>query len=338
MADKRFFTNHGPFSLEQLVAHIPDATLQAADASRLIHDVAALDAADESAISFFTNVKYKEQLRFSKAAACIVQAEHRSIAPEGMDVIIAPNAHYAYALIAALFYPAETDIQTQAIADSVQMGKDVQLGEGCVIGEHVVIGDRVRIGANTVIGKGVVIGNHVTIHAQVTVSHALIGNYVTLFPGVRIGQDGFGFATYQGRHVSVPQLGRVIIGDYVEIGANSTVDRGAGPDTIIGEGSRIDNLVQIAHNVEIGKGCILVSQVGVAGSSVLEDYVVLGGQVGVAGHLRIGMGTQVAAQGGVIQNMGPGQVLGGTPTVPIKQWHKQSIMLARLAKRQMPSN
>jgi UDP-3-O-[3-hydroxymyristoyl] glucosamine N-acyltransferase len=148
---------------------------------------------------------------------------------------------------------------------------------------------------------------------------------------VAIGQDGFGFAYAQGVHHKVPQLGRVIVESDVEIGANSCIDRGAGPDTVIGEGTKIDNLVQIGHNVRLGKGCVIVAQVGISGSTVVEDYAVIGGQVGVAGHLTIGKGANIAAQSGVMRNVAAGEVQGGSPACSIRQWHKQQAVLRKLS-------
>ena len=155
------------------------------------------------------------------------------------------------------------------------------------------------------------IGRDCSIGATVTVSHALIGDRVIIHPGVRIGQDGFGFAMGPQGHLKVPQIGRVIIQDDVEIGANSTIDRGANRDTVIGEGTKIDNLVQIAHNVVIGRHCVIVAQVGISGSTTLGDFVALGGQVGVTGHLRIGAGAQIAATSGVMSDVPPGARWGG---------------------------
>jgi UDP-3-O-[3-hydroxymyristoyl] glucosamine N-acyltransferase len=205
---------------------------------------------------------------------------------------------------------------------------------GVVIGANVVIGEGTWIGANSVIGDGVVVGSRCKFDPCITVSHAEIGDGVRLYPGVRIGQDGFGFAIDPAGHVKVPQLGRVIIGDNVEIGANSTIDRGAGPDTVIGAGTWIDNLVQIGHNVRIGKGCILIAQSGVAGSTVLEDYAVLAAQAGVAGHLRIGMGARIGAKAGVMKDVPAGEEQLGAPAVPVKEFMRQVVALKRLTSRQ----
>jgi UDP-3-O-[3-hydroxymyristoyl] glucosamine N-acyltransferase len=204
-----------------------------------------------------------------------------------------------------------------------------EVGPLAVIGDHAVIGPRCRIGALAVIGDGVVIGTDVRIGPHATVSHALIGDRVYLYPGVRIGQEGFGFAvTAEGFH-SVPQLGRVLIGDDVEIGANTTVDRGALEDTVIGAGTRIDNLVQIAHNVRTGKGCVLTAQVGIAGSAVLGDHVVMGGQSGLAGHTRLASGVRVAARSGVMADVTTRSDVVGNPAQPAKAFFRETAMIRK---------
>ncbi len=198
-----------------------------------------------------------------------------------------------------------------------------------MIGENVVIGPRGRIAALAVIGDGVIVGSDVRIASHVSVSHALIGDRVYLYPGARIGQEGFGFAVTQKDFHPVPQLGRVIIENDVEVGANTTVDRGALEDTIIGAGTRIDNLVQIGHAVRIGKACVIVAQVGISGSTVLEDHVVLAGQAGIAGHLRIGSGARIGAQAGVMTDIAARAEVVGSPAQPVKAFFKEVATIRR---------
>jgi UDP-3-O-[3-hydroxymyristoyl] glucosamine N-acyltransferase len=186
--------------------------------------------------------------------------------------------------------------------------------------------------ANAVIGPGVTIGRDSAIGANVTLTHAHLGNRVIVHPGCNIGQDGFGFAMGPQGHAKVPQVGRVIIQDDVEIGAGSCIDRGMNRDTVIGEGTKIDNMVQIAHNVSIGRHCVIVSQVGLAGSCVLKDYVVIGGQAGVIGHATVGMGAQVAATSSVARDVPPGERWGGTPAKPIRELFREMSAIDRLAR------
>lgn len=335
MADPRFFRNHGPLSLGQLAERAGAVLAPGVDAARLLADVAPLDTAGPDALSFFDNPRYAAQLAACRAGACIVAPAHAHRAPARMALLLSKTPYKAYALAARAFYPRPVPrqgIAPSAIIDpSARLGREVAIAPGVVIGAGVVIGERTAIGANTVIEAGVEIGADCLIGAQVALSHCLIGERVTLHPGVKIGQDGFGFAPDPKGHVKVPQLGRVIIGDDCDIGANSTIDRGAGPDTMIGQGTWIDNLVQIGHNVQIGRGCIIVAQTGISGSTKLGDFVVIGGQVGLAGHLSIGDGARVAAKSGLMHDIPPGATFGGIPAVPMAQFLRQTVMLKRVA-------
>jgi len=214
-----------------------------------------------------------------------------------------------------------------------RLEKGVTVDPGAVIGPGAEIGSGTLIGATAVIGPSVRIGRDCSIGAGSSVLHALIGNRVIIHPGVRIGQDGFGYVMAPTGHTKVPQIGRVIIQDDVEIGAGSTVDRGANRDTVIGEGTKIDNLVQIGHNVAVGRHCVLVAQTGISGSVTLEDFVVLGARVGVNNHVTIGEGAQIAATSIVHGDVPPGARWGGTPAKPVKQWFREMTILARLAAR-----
>ncbi|MDB2414774.1 UDP-3-O-(3-hydroxymyristoyl)glucosamine N-acyltransferase [Rickettsiales bacterium] len=337
MPDSRFFKTIEPVSLKEL-ADIGGCTLHNQDdASKLICGVAPLESATENEISFLTNSKYQKALNDSKAGACILAENNINKAPAGMPVLLSENPHASYAKIANYLHPQDNHSQSISknafIDDTAQISENCTIENGAVIAQDVQIYSGSFIGAGSYIGKGVIIGKNCRIFQGVTLSHCILGDNVTIFPGARIGQDGFGFATENGRHITVPQLGRVILENYVEVGANSCIDRGAGPDTIIGEGTRIDNLVQIGHNVQTGRGCVIVSQVGISGSTKLGDYVVLGGQAGLAGHLNIGSGCNAAAKSGVISDIEPMQIVGGSPAVPIKQWHRQTIALKNLTKK-----
>ncbi len=334
MPDKRFFLRSEPVELGK-IAGVAGALLpEGAPSARLFKDVASLDKAGPEDISFLDNAKYKEAFKATKAGACLVTAEMAYLAPEGTIPLITKFPYKSYALVASYIYPAqmqEPEISRHCfIDDSAKIGRDCAIEHGAVILAGAEIGDRCRIEANAVIGRGVTIGNDCRIGACATLECCLIGSNVRLYPGVRIGQDGFGFAIDPNGHIKVPQLGRVIIEDNCEIGAGTCIDRGAGPDTVIGQGTWIDNLVQIGHNVRIGKGCIIVAQTGIAGSSVLEDFAVLGGQVGIAGHLRIGKGARIAAQSGIMKDVPAGEEVMGSPAMPIKSFLRQVALLKKM--------
>ena len=337
MADPRFFPVAGPFTLGQL-AEIGKAILAAGcDADSLISGVAPLETAGANDISFLDNRKYAAAFDTTKAAACIIRDDMVERAPPGMALLVTKDPYRSYAHIAQAFHPVlapEPWVAPTAWIDaSASVGGGCRVEPGAVIQARVEIGQRCRIGANSVIGEGVVIGDDCIVGANVTISHAVIGARVNLYPGVRIGQDGFGFAMGPQGHLKVPQLGRVVIGDDVEVGANTTIDRGAGPDTVIGAGSMIDNLVQIGHNVRLGRGCVLVSQSGISGSTQLGDFVVVAGQAGITGHLRLGTGARIGAQAGVMRDVAAGETVGGSPAVPMVEWLRQSALINKMAKR-----
>jgi len=334
MADDRFFKKQGPFKAQHL-AEIASAELRG-DADLLINDVAALDQAASDQLSFLDNRKYLETFYSSQAGICLVHPDLADKAPEGMALLITREPYMGYAKIASTFYPAprvEGYISEQAsVAKSAEIEESVRIDAGAYIGENVKIAANSWIKANAAIHEGVEIGENCIISSNITISHTLIGNAVTIHPGCQIGQDGFGFASGPQGHVRIPQLGRVLIQDHVNIGANCTIDRGAGPDTIIGAGTQIDNLVQIGHNVQLGMGCVIVSQAGVSGSTKIGNFVVIAGKAGIGGHLTIGDGVTVAACAGVMRNIEAGQTVGGFPAIPQKEWLRQQAMIARLTK------
>jgi UDP-3-O-[3-hydroxymyristoyl] glucosamine N-acyltransferase len=337
MADPRFFNRVGPFTLDALAALSETRLLRPEEGGRLCHDVAPLETAGPEDVSFLENPKYVEAFTRSRAGAAFVGEKAVKQAPPGMAILVSNEPYKAYALAARTFYPASSVVPGRAASAVIDLAatvpEDCDIGHNVVIERDVRVGRRCRVGANTVISAGVEIGDDCCIGPNVTLSHCLIGSRVVLHPGVRIGQDGFGFAPGETGPIKVPQLGRVVIGDDVDIGANTTVDRGAGPDTIIGSGSMIDNLVQIGHNVVVGRCCILAGQVGVSGSTKLDDFVMVGGQGGLAGHLHIGSGARIAAKSGVMRDIPAGATVCGSPAVPLTEFMRQTAVLQRLAKK-----
>lgn len=339
MPDNRFFKPSQEMTLQQL-AEIGACQLSSqADPELVVKNVASLENGQEDEIAFFENLKNAKMLaafQKSKVRACIVRTDFNLSKPDNMVLLFSDNPHLSFVKIAQAFYPlfvqAESSPHAQ-IHETAQIGNNCQIAGGAVIAQGVVLGDNCQIGANTVIESHVVLGRDSIVFSNVTISHALIGERVIIYPGVRIGQDGFGYIMGEQEHIKIPQLGRVIIGDDVEIGANTTIDRGALDDTIIGAGCKIDNLVQIAHNVQLGKGCVIAGQAGISGSTKLGNLVVIGGQAGLAGHLKIGDGVRIAAQSGIMRELEPKETVMGTPAFPIKEYMRQIAYLQKAIRK-----
>jgi UDP-3-O-[3-hydroxymyristoyl] glucosamine N-acyltransferase len=335
-----FFTTAGPFTLAE-VAEATRSEIRGDDdaKARTVEGVQPLGEASARHLSFFDNRKYLPQLLATEAGACLVSAQFADRVPAHTVALVTKGPYRAFAQALALFYPegmrckAAEAGANERISPSAVIEDGAEIEPGAIIGPEARIGSGTRIAAGAVIGYRVTIGRGCYIGPLTSVMHALVGDRVILHAGVRIGQDGFGFAMSGQGHLKVPQIGRVIIQDDVEIGANSTVDRGALKDTIIGEGTKIDNLVQIGHNVVIGRHCVIVGQVGIAGSAELGDHVVMGGQSGLVGHIKVGNGAQIAGGSHAKDDVPPGAVLAGTPARPFKQWAREVAAVTRLARR-----
>ncbi len=337
-----FFPEAQTITVKQ-VAEWAGAEIVRGDSELTISGVAPLDEGAPGTLVFIDNPKYLDQLATTKATACLVGKKHLDKVPEGVVPLLAGAPYRSLANVLARLYPSamrplpvttEKAVSPRAyVEDSAQLGEGVVVEAGAVVGAGAVIGAGTLIGPNAVISANCQIGENCSIAANASIQHSVLGDRVIIHPNVSLGQDGFGFAMGAGGHIKVPQLGRVVLGNDVEIGAGSCIDRGANRDTIVGDGTKLDNQVQVGHNVNIGKHCVIVSQVGISGSSTLEDYVVLGGQTGVSGHVRIGMAAQVAGVSAVHDDLAPGGRYGGVPAKPIREWFKEMTVLRRLAAR-----
>jgi UDP-3-O-[3-hydroxymyristoyl] glucosamine N-acyltransferase len=309
---------------------------------RSIANIAPLDTAVASDISFFDNAKYVEALAATRAGACFVAPRFAAAAPDGPAVLVTAEPHRAFVTVARALFPGAL-LPSSLFGESgrsalAQVHPSARLEAGVIVDPLAVIGPRAEIGTGTVIaataviGPGVCIGRDCAVGAGATILHALIGDRVIIHPGVRIGQDGFGFLPGPHGHQKIPQTRRVIIQDDVEIGANSTVDRGSTRDTVIGEGTKIDNLVQIAHNVSVGRRCLIASQTGIAGSAIVGDFVMMGGQVGVVDHAVVGDGAAIGGRAGVMWDVPAKANWAGHPAVPVREWLRGHAVLRRLVR------
>lgn len=336
----KFFKNSGPYFLKDLVeefnlvAYLNAKPLKQID-NIAITDINTLEDADECCISFFSNKLYLNDFQNTNAKACITAEKYIEFAPKNLIVLAAKNPYAVFAKISSKFYntipKSNGKISPHAFIDeSALLGKNCEIMASSYIDEGAKLGENVKIFPNCYIGRNVEIGDNSVIHHSVTIQNSVMGKNNIIHPGTRIGQDGFGYAFEDSTHNKVPQIGSVIIGNDVEIGANCTIDRGTIKNTIIADMCKIDNLVQIGHNAVLGFGCIIVSQVGISGSSKIGNFVQMGGQSGIAGHLKIGDGVQVAAQSGIMRDIPPKTTVMGTPAIPITEFFKQIAVLKKL--------
>jgi len=338
--DPRFFARSGPHALEAVLAAVGgDARADDAPPGGLVlHGIAPLQSATPDTVSFLDNRRYLDALKATRAGAVLVHPALAAHVPAGTVAIRTPQPYLAWAHVAALFHPAppvRPGIHPAAVVDpAARVDPTAEIGPLAVVEAGAEIGPRCRIGPLAVVGAGVVLGPDCRVGASASISHALVGARVFFYPGSRVGQEGFGFAPSPSGFTTVPQLGRVLIGDDVEVGANSTIDRGSSQDTVIGAGTRIDNLVQIGHNVRLGRCCVIVAQSGISGSAVLGDFVQLGGQAGIAGHLSIGDGARIGAQSGVMDDVDAKAEVVGAPARPARQFFRDYATMRRIVARE----
>jgi UDP-3-O-[3-hydroxymyristoyl] glucosamine N-acyltransferase len=337
MVDTRFHRFAGPVPLGTILTAIGwDEALAGLYRPELeIGGVAELELAGPSDLALAAHLNYAEELRHTAAGIVIVAPGLQDAVPEGAHAVVVERPHQLFADMLDYLYPASTRSVIASVRDDLGapiFERDVVLGTNVVVGSGVEIGRGTIIGANTVIGAGVTIGRNCIIAANCTIDCAHIGNDVTIHSGVRIGTEGFGWLDHGRANRKIPQLGRVIVQDQVEIGANSTIDRGALGDTVLGEGTKIDNLVQIGHNCRIGRNCLIAAMSGLSGSTIVGDGVLMGGGVGTSGHLIIGAGSIVHGRAAVTKNWPPGSKLAGAPAQDIRDFWREIAAMRKLSK------
>jgi UDP-3-O-[3-hydroxymyristoyl] glucosamine N-acyltransferase len=337
-----FFNNASSMTVAEIASLTGATPRGGAELSRRINNIAPIDRAGPEDLTFLENAKFFGDLAATKAGAVLTTEHFARQAPAGITILHTPKPYDAFVEVARKFFAGA--LRPVSVFDTVgvapgasvhplaHIDSGVTVDPGAVIGPHAEIGTGTLIGANAVIGPNVRIGRDCAIGPGCTITHAHIGDRVIVHPGCHIGQDGFGYVPGAKGHIKIPQIGSVIIHNDVEIGSGTRVDRGGMRDTVIGEGTKIDNLCQIGHNVVIGRRCIVVANSGLSGSVTLEDFVMLGGSVGVGPHVTIGKGAQIAGGSGVIGDVPAGEAWGGYPARPRRQWLRQEATLSRLAE------
>lgn len=332
MPDSRFYKTGSALSISEAMAiaslHDADAQLIGVGDGRIAHVASPADSDLSAAAVFFSRADMAAQVAGRRFALAIAAADHVDAISNGGPVIKTAAAKRVFSAIADALHKPRTDD-----GDAPRLGANVVRHATAIVGSGAEIGDGCIIGPNAVIGPRVKLGDGCAIGACASVQFSILGNRVRVCDGARLGDAGFGFVEGRTGAVRAPQLGRVLIGDDVEIGANTTIDRGALGDTVIGAGTKIDNLVQIAHNVQIGANCFIAAQAGFAGGTELGDGVMVGGQAGFANRIKVGAGARIAAQAGVISDVPAGESWGGTPAMHHRTWLRAALWAARHSKR-----
>ncbi|MEH6676509.1 UDP-3-O-(3-hydroxymyristoyl)glucosamine N-acyltransferase [Phenylobacterium sp.] len=333
MPDPRFFEDLGPKTLSDL-ARLVGAELRAPDeGARQVRSVAILDRADADSITFLSDRRRKADLLASRAGACFLHPSQAEAAPDGCAVLLTPSPQAAYALAAQALHRPRINASEAFVSASARIESGARIAPGAVVGDGAQIGAGTVIGSGAVIGPGVAIGRDCEVGPRAVIGFALIGDRVRIYAGAVIGEAGFGATPGPTGLIDIPQLGRVIIQDGVTVGAGTCIDRGAFEDTVIGENTKIDNLVQIAHNVRVGRNCVMAAHTGISGSVTIGDGAQFGGKAGVADHLDIGQGARVAAGAGVMKDIPPGETWGGVPARPVRTWMRETAWLSKMAQR-----
>ncbi len=324
------------YTLKALCALIPEGQLSGYTDATLC-GIASLEGAQLGDLSFLSNLKYKKHLALSKASVVLIPKAFEADPLPNQAYLQVPNPSLALAKVCADIERTLTPAHRPGIHPSAIVAPSAVVDPSAYVGPLCVIEAQAKIAADAVlqshvfIGQGAQIGSRSWLFSGVRVlERCCVGSDVRIHSNAVIGSDGYGYEFHEGKYLKLPQIGNVIIEDWVEIGANTTIDRGRFGATHIQEGTKIDNLVQIAHNVVIGKNCLIVAQAGIAGSTHLEDYVVVGGQAGIAGHLNIGQGSQIGAQSGLNHNLDPKSFVRGTPALPFMAAHRIDILKQRL--------
>jgi UDP-3-O-[3-hydroxymyristoyl] glucosamine N-acyltransferase len=330
----RYFAYTGPHPLDVVAAA---AGCEPLAEQLVLSGLASLSAAQPDEISFLGSPKNQALLECTRAGAVLVSPAMRDHVPAGSVALVTADPVASWARVAALFHPVRATRPgihpSASVADDAVIDPTAEISAQSVVGAQAEIGPGCHIGPGAVIGDGVVLGPDCRVGAHASITHAWLGARVYVYAGARVGQEGFGFTHTPTGFLSTPQLGGVILEDDVEVGANTTIDRGTLRDTVIGAGTRLDNLVQVAHNVRIGRHCAIAAQVGIAGSVEIDDFVVIGGQAGIAEHMSIGAGSRVGAQSGVMSVLAPGSVVVGSPARPVREVFREIAMVKKMARR-----